>query len=97
MKSVAETILEQLGGNSRVALMAGVTTFLTGSNCLSFKFKGSRVANYVSIKLEADDTYTVEFVKTGKLNFKSIKKVSGIYADGLIELFENTTGLALRL
>lgn len=99
--ATAQTILKQLGGANRLVAMVGARDLMHDSKgSLSFKFPNRQRSkpNYVKISLDrGSDTYTVEFGRTGKLSYKKIKTVDGIYADQLIDLFERTTGLYLRL
>ena len=97
MSQIAQTILKQLGGNQRVAIMTGADQFLAGDRSLSFKFKNSKTANAVLITLERDDTYTLKFTKIRGLKFTDVATVEGVYFDGLIDVFEKTTGLRLSL
>jgi len=95
--TVADTILAQLGGASRVSAMTGAKSFLAGKSELAFRFSASKSANYVSIKLDADDTYSVEFLKTRGVKFSIVKKSVNVYAQDLPSLFEEVTGLYLTL
>jgi MoaA/NifB/PqqE/SkfB family radical SAM enzyme len=97
--TVANTILEQLGGN-RFRTMTGASA-LVGSNIgLTFKLP-SRFANnginYVRITLDATDTYTVEFVRLRGTKITIVDSVSNVYADNLQAVFTSATGLAVRL
>lgn len=106
---VAETILNQLGGNRFVA-MTGAKKFFTNGNdmCCTIGRNASK-ANRLQIILDADDTYTMKFIKfTGeRLNRKTltytpakvetIKEINGVYCDQLEELFTDVTGMYTRL
>jgi len=100
---VAETIISQLGGVRALRLMLGVDQFVYDDNSLIFKFKGSRSMNKVKITLTGMDDYNVEFSqvrkKRGSYEFtdKVKAKVDGIYADQLVDYFERTTGLCIRV
>lgn len=94
---VGETIVQQLGGSGKLKVMIGAYNFLTNGDDLSFKFKGSRVANYVKIKLNSLDLYDVEFGKIRGHNYKIVREVEGLYWDQLKPIFENTTKLYLSL
>jgi len=97
--SIAKTILSQLGGSGRLGAMIGAKDFVGASSGLSFRWtaRAKNGANRVSINLDADDLYWVVFysVRGGKVTPK--EDVTGVYAENLIPLFENVTGLALRL
>lgn len=99
-KQVAETILQQLGGN-KFRAMTGATGFCHGINektknpYVSFKV-GSRKANYVSIELTANDDYNMLFVYAGMKVYRVVKEVEGVYADMLQNVFTQYTGLYTR-
>ncbi len=100
-KQVAQTILQQLGGNKFLA-MTGAKNLTYGTNKeglpqLSFKFPMSKVANYCSIILQANDTYTMQFTKIRGTNFTALKPIEGLYDDMLASCFEGMTGLRTSL
>lgn len=109
MLRTANTILDQLGGQRRLMAMVGmkrwtVGEFGTGRPSTSFRFKGSKKSNTLLVTYRADDTYDVTFLKMSmnkkKTDFASAKKqekFEGIYADMMIPLFEEQTGLYLTL
>ena len=116
--TVANTILEQLGGNKFIA-MTGAKNFLSDGNTLRMTLPKNRSkANRLYVTLDATDTYTMYFFQVsmmvyffkftaGRLNKKTfawtpdkqedIKKVSGVYADMLQDIFTATTGMATHL
>ena len=91
-------ILEQLGG-FRFTAMTGATNMVGSSNSISFKIKkfAGVPVNHVTIKLEADDTYTVTFTAVRGLDVKTIKECHQVYADNLRSTFEQVTGLRTSL
>jgi len=89
--NTATTILNQLGGNKFIA-MTGATCYSDGNTLIS-KFKGSKVANIMYVTLNENDTYDVKFCKFRGLDVKTIKEVTGAYAEMLKPIFEGTTGL----
>lgn len=91
-----ETI-QQLGGFGRLKAMVGAYNFAKDENSVSFRFKGSRKANHVSIELNSSDLYNVRIGKVGKLDYKIVDETKDAYSDMLVSLFENTTGLYLSL
>ena len=100
-KEVAQTILQQLGGNKFLA-MTGAKNLTYGTNKeglpqYSFKFPMSKVANYCRITLEATDTYTMEFMKIRGTNHTSLLPITGVYCDQLATCFEGMTGLRTSL
>lgn len=111
--TVAQIILEQLGGNKFV-VMTGSKNFLDDGNTLRMALtKNASKANRLWITLEADDTYTMRFFKYTpggwKVNHKTgtvtdkpekieeVKTYKMIYCDQLQELFTEVTGLYTRL
>ena len=94
---VAEIILEQMGGYGRLKSMVNVKNLNCTDNSLAFKFSGSRKINHVRVELKSDDTYKMEFLKVGKIDWKTVKEYDGIYCDMLVEIFEDVTGLYLSL
>ena len=93
---VAKTILEQLGGAGRLQVMTGAYNFVAYPNGVSFKFKNRKV-NYVKITLNGMDLYDVEFLKLTVNSQKKVAEFEDIYFDQLIDIFEETTGMYLRL
>lgn len=96
---VAMTILQQMGGARRLQMMLGVKQFVTSANGVSFQFpnKERSKGNAVRITLDPDDTYTVEFFNASKAGAKIIRKLEGVYADMLVDIFEHQTGWYLRM
>ena len=97
-KQIAKTILQQLGGNKFIAM--------TGAKNLGFTDKGlqmkigrnSKGVTHVIIDLDrGKDLYDIEFVKVRGTKRTTVKKLKGIYADQLGEIFTRYTGLRIRL
>ena len=79
----------------RLKAMIGAKNFLSdGKSFVSFKFMKS---GYVKIKLNAMDTYDMEFGKIRKFEYKVTKEFKGLYCDQLKSSFENHTKLYLSL
>lgn len=106
VEQVANEILKQLGGFGRLKAMVGIHNagFSKGQEAfdrgqLSFKFKGSKVANYCTITLAGDDTYRVYFSHYNRRTFveKNARTVERVYAEDLKGLFEEHTGLYLTI
>ena len=95
--AIAETILRQMGGTGRLSVMVGAYQFVALEDGVKFRFKGSKKANLVMVKLTARDTYDVEFFKMAKFDYKQIAVVEDVYADQLRRVFEQMTGLYLSL
>lgn len=95
---VAQTILDQLGGN-RFRAMTGAKDFVGSANSLMFRLPraGKNGINKVRITLTPNDTYKVEFMKLRKLEVKTVSTHEEIYCDMLTELFEDHTGLYTSL
>lgn len=93
-KQIADTIAQQMGGYSRLKIMIGATNFSYDKNgTLSFKIKASKRYKYLKVIYDKGrDLYDMEFYSNSKL----LKRIEGVYADQLIEIFERTTGLSLR-
>lgn len=93
----ANTIIEQMGGFGRLGAMTGANNFIFDDKGITFKFKGSRKVNCVKVELTGNDDYTMRFYKVGRVNFKEVEVIEGVYNDMLINIFESTTGLYLSL
>lgn len=96
--NVAQTILEQIGGNKFVA-MTGAKQLVGGPDFLQFAIGrgATNKANKVKIILGADDRYTVEFWKIRGVNCDRVEAVEGVYADNLARTFNERTGFDTRL
>ena len=93
--TVANTILQQLGGRAFVA-MTGARNLIDCGNTLRFNLprnfaKGG--IDSVRVTLDADDTYTVSFWSSRQRAHLSPTEFSGIYAEDLAPLFSDQTGL----
>lgn len=94
---VARTILAQLGGNRFIA-MTGAKNFThaeDGLGRLAFKLprKAKDGINYVAIRLETNDTYTVIFSSLTGLSVRVVNEIEMAYAQDLRRLFTEATGL----
>jgi len=95
--TVAQTILDQLGGNKFIA-MTGSKNLLGSENSLSMKLaKNQSGATHLQIKLDNNDTYMMEFFKITKSAGMTICLLTGIYCDKLQSAFTDVTGLDTRL
>ena len=102
--TAALTILDQLGGSRKVSVMVGAKHFLAdrsveGNPVLSFKIgRGAKnKINSIRIELTADDLYTVTFQRIWGAKVTCVETLEGCYADMLVELFEDRTGLYLSI
>lgn len=105
IKEIAATVVEQLGGFKRLNLFAGVPYIFYGEEefngfkqpYIDFMFKGSkRVNNCRIIYEEGKDLYVVHFNKSTVKRTMLIKEFTEVYAEDLISLFENATGLVFH-
>lgn len=107
--SIATTILDQLGGQSFIA-MTGASHFADKSNTLSMRLPRNKSgANRLDITLTPMDDYTMHFYKytaarmrpkTGRWVAEKIvdkATVETVYCDTLQEQFTAITGLATHL
>ncbi len=94
---VADTIAKQMGGLGKLRMMIGAKNITAGDNSLSFQFPNPQRSkgNGCRITLRPDDTYDMEFFSGSAA--KVVKKIEGVYADQLMDLFEKQTGLYLTL
>ena len=95
---VAETILEQLGGN-QFRMMTGAKNLAGDENSLSMRIgRNSSNSNYLKITLNSMDLYDMKFCKlTRKFEEKSVKEYNGVYNDSMVEVFEKHTGMYTKL
>lgn len=95
---IAKTILDQMGGN-RFAVMTGSKQFVALQNGLKMKLTRNKAnAQYLTITLNAMDTYDMQFFSIDKnFNIKIKQNVEGIYNDQLQRIFTQVTGLYTRL
>lgn len=94
---VANTILQQLGGN-RFAVMTGSKNFLADGQSLRFNVgRNSRSINFVRVTLNTNDLYDVEFsfLRAGKLSLRASE--SDVFCGDLRRVFTDKTGLYTSL
>lgn len=95
---VAQTLLHQMGGKRRLAIMTGANTFIALSEQeggVSFKIKNRKGPNFVKIILTSADLYEVEFGRIWGTSYKVRANYEGVFADQLKTLFEHETGMYL--
>lgn len=94
---VAQTILNQLGGNKFVA-MTGAHSLTADANSLTFKF-GKNESKFFACKIEltAMDDYTMTFYKWRKKFDLEQVSITGVYCDQLTDIFTQNTGLYTSL
>lgn len=103
MHPVAQTILQQLGGN-RFLAMTGAKDLMSSPHGLSFKIKGKapgsgRPITHVRITLNTNDLYIVEARRwsASSLTMFTVSRTTDVWADMLGEVFTDATGLYTRL
>ena len=97
-KRQAGETLKQLGGN-RFIMMTGAKHFGVGPNGMSFKIgKNSKRVNHVTIDYDRGrDLYNMKFDWVTIKGIKTKKKLKGIYADQLQDMFTRYTGMYTSL
>jgi hypothetical protein len=95
--SVAQTILQQLGGG-RFLTMTGSYNLIGSDSALTMKLRANKAgATHLRITLDPSDTYLVEFLKVRAGKVTSVKTTENIYFDQLQEIFTEVTGLYTHL
>lgn len=90
-KMKAQTIINQLGGNKFASMTNAY--FMTSNDSVVVKFQGSQVSNCMTVTLNSDDTYSVKFDKVRGLNLKTVKEMTGVFAEDIQSIFTQVTGL----
>lgn len=92
---VANTILDQLGGKQFI-IMTGSKNFRGNENSLTMNLTRNKLgAKWLTITLEASDTYTMLFQSFSKKSGLVIKaEFDNVYDDMLRSIFEEQTGLS---
>lgn len=95
--SIAQNILQQLGGN-KLRVMTGAKNFVDFGNGVQFDVpcRGSK-ANKVHIALNPNDLYDVAFYRVRGASIKVVERLTNVYAEDLVERFEEATGLVAHL
>lgn len=100
---IAQTILQQIGGN-RFVVMTGSKKLLDMGNGLRMNLTRNKTqANRLEITLDrATDTYTMRFYKQVmtkgfEIKITEIAQHDTVYCDMLEEMFTSVTGLYTRL
>lgn len=93
--TVANTIAAQIG--QRAFFMMGAQNIAGTADSLSFKVRGSKNWSHVKVTLMPSDTYKVSFYKFRGVNIVAVKDVEMVYADSLLSVISNSTGLAVTL
>jgi len=94
----AQLVIQQMGGAGRLVRFVGAKNFVHSQkdNWIQFQFMSGakNKANRIRITLK-NDLYDIEFFAVRKGERKIKQEFSGIYADQLFELFQDSTSLAL--
>ena len=98
--TIANEILAQMGGTSKLAAMTGAKNFIAIENGVRFRIgRNSAGINTVTVKLNDMDLYDIEYgrVRTVKHlpTYKVLAKSESIYNDMLKADFEANTGMYL--
>lgn len=94
---IVKTIFDQLGGESKVRSMLGITQCIPTHNGCEIRYTTKGLAgNHLTISLR-NDLYDIDFIKIHGVSCKLMKFFRGIQASQLKEVIENTTSLALTL
>jgi hypothetical protein len=99
--NIAETILNQIGGNQFIA-MTGSSHFASTGNGLRMKLSRNKSgANYLFIELNGRDLYNMKFSSIRSKNWEIVSKtkfdIQDVYADQMFRIFEQITGLYTKL
>jgi len=96
-RQAAET-LKQIGGNRFIA-MTGAKHFTFGKEGMMFKIgRNSKRVNYIKIDYDrGKDLYNMSFDWVTIKGIKNKKKLKGIYADQLADMFTRYTGMYTSL
>lgn len=94
-KTIAKTILAQLGGKPFI-IMSGAKDLFATENGLLFTVPreyGDMDIDKVFITLECDDTYTMHLIQIIDGKDTEVKKVDEVYCDMLVDVFTTETGI----
>ena len=94
--SVAKTIRDQIVTLDRSALMAWGAKDLTTTGCgFGLRFKTSGLVTwkgYVTITLNANDLYDIEFTRVRKTKVIVDSRVEDIFADMMVKTIDEVVG-----
>lgn len=94
---VANTILQQLGGN-KFQVMTGSKNFKADQTSLTMDLTRNKLgAKWLTVTLEGDDTYTMKFQSFRKFEVKLKAEIKGVYCDMLQAIFTEQTGIYTSL
>ena len=97
MSQVAQTILQQMGGNMFIT-MTGARNFLATENAITMQIAPNAMGvNYVTITLNGKDLYDMQFWRMRSGEKILHREANDIYFDQLCEIFTTETGLYTKL
>lgn len=92
----AQTIQAQIGG--KAFFMMGAKNLMADVDSLQWKVgRNGKGVTHVTVKLAANDTYTVTFHACRGTKIRVVAEVEGVYVDGLHRVIEQNTELYLSL
>jgi len=94
-QEIAQIIRQQIGGGAM--FMMGAQNLIAIENGLSFRVRGSNIANHITVVLKPSDTYIVTFNKIWGTKVKLVKEIEDVYCDQLRQIIGDTVKLATRL
>lgn len=91
---IGQTILKQIKSLDKWALDSwGAKNFVSFDKGIQFDVRGSKFKGRVVIYLnKASDTYTIQFGKIYKLDWKPQKMVKDIHAESLVKIIDDYVG-----
>ena len=94
---IANTILEQLGGN-KFLVMTGSKNLRGDEVSLTMDLTRNKLsAKWLTITLEQNDTYTMLFRSVRGMDIKVKAEITDVYAEDLQRIFTQETGLYTSL
>ena len=94
--TTTQTIQAQIG--NKAFFMMGAKNLLASEDSLQWKVgRNGMGVTHVTVKLAADDTYTLTFHAVRGTNIKVLAKLEGVYVDSLHTVIQARTGLYLSL
>lgn len=99
MKEIADTLLKQLGGAAQLKLVLGatITEIPDGVRIRWPNRQRTRGNDCEIVYKRGPDAYTMTFYNTQGTNRKQVQQFADVYADGLIDVFEQQTGWVMAL
>jgi len=97
--SIAQTILQQMGGTGRISAMTGAKQFIALPNGVTFRIGrgANKSINLVKVTLNGLDLYDVTFSRFRNMKVKDVVTVNDVFNDQLKGVFERETGMFLSL